>query len=258
MSSTVLAITKESGQEARTIGLNGLSAEFPAGTREEKIFYVPSLVHYTDDGLTLVGRRSCPERCENHPATARWMRKYLCEKSTVRIPAGGDRRTGYGEAATDFLSRVLSRAAGDCDEKTGIVFSLPSGAPADYPEWLGRVARMAGFGSCSFVSEYQAAIAGYGVSVDNGKVVIVIRMDGTDLEGAAITGGPDGHGGEHGDVQILARSGRAFRLFCSRRLDNARPAPAAPAFGDRPPGRSGCLPTFSGKQNGCGSYPGHG
>ena len=66
---------------------------------------------------------------------------------------------------------------------------------------------MAGFGSCSFVSEYQAAIAGYGVSVDNGKVVIVIRMDGTDLEGAAITGGPDGHGGEHGDVQILARSG---------------------------------------------------
>ncbi|WP_428369017.1 hypothetical protein [Methanoregula sp.] len=207
MSNTVLAITKEAGYEARTIGLNGFSAEFPARTNEGKIFYVPSLVHYTEDRGVLVGEEVVRNRCENHPATARWMRKYLSEKSMVRIPAGGDRRTGYCEAATDFLSRVLSHAATDCDEWTGIVFSLPSGAPADYPEWLGRVARMAGRGSCSFVSEYRAAIAGYGVSVENGEVVIVVRMDGTDLAGAAVTPAHEGTGAEDGGMRTLAGSG---------------------------------------------------
>jgi hypothetical protein len=135
------------------------------------------------------------------------MRKYLCDKSTICIPSGGDRRTGYSEAATAFLSRVLSRAAGDLDEETGIVFSLPPDAPGDYPEWLGRVARMAGFGSCSFVGEYQAAIAAYGVSADDGEVVMMVRMDGTDLAGAAVTPGHEGTGAGHGGVRILARSG---------------------------------------------------
>ena len=207
VSSTFLAVTVESGQVARTIGLNGLSAEFPSGMGEQEIVYVPSLVHYMDDGHVLVGEEVVRHRCENHPATARWMRQYLCDKSTIRIPAGGDRRTGYSEAATDFLSRVLSRAAGDCDKDTGIVFSLHSDAPTDYPEWLDRVARMAGFGSCSFVSEYQAAIAAYGVSLDNGKVFIVVRMDGTDLAAAAVTHGDDVTEAEHGGVRTLARSG---------------------------------------------------
>ena len=208
VSSTVLALMAESGQ-ARTLGFNGLSTEFPAGRGVEGLFYVPSLVHYKDDGQVLAGEEVVRQRCENHPATARWMRKYLCEKSTVRIPAGGGRRTGYSEAATDFLSRVLlgAHAARDRDGETGIVFSLPPDAPVDYPEWLGRVARMAGFGSCSFVGEYQAAITAYGVSADDGEVVMVVRMDGTDLAGAAVTPAHEGTGVEHGGVRTLAYSG---------------------------------------------------
>ncbi len=207
VSSTVLTITTESGKGTSGARLDGLSAEFPAGTGGQGLFYVPSLVHYTDDGRVLAGEEVVRNRCENNPSTARWMRKYLCEKSTVRIPAGGERWTGYGEAATDFLSRVLSRAAENSDGDGEIVFSLPPDFPPDYPEWLCRVARSAGTVSCSWVGEYQAAIAGYGISLEDGEVVIMVRMDGTDLDGAAVTLGHDCTGAERGGVRILARAG---------------------------------------------------
>ena len=118
---------------------------------------------------------------QEHPATARWIRKYLLEGSPVRIPSGPDRQHTFRDAATAFLGAVLSRAAREYPGCSPAVFAIPAGAPEWYAGWLGGIARTAGIGSWEMLDEHAAALAGYGLSPAAGQVYLVIRWDETEL-----------------------------------------------------------------------------
>jgi len=142
---------------------------------------VPVLIHYDRDGGRTLGDEV--ERAGNadHPATARWIRKYLLEESPVLIPAGTDRRITFRDAATDFIGALLTHAARQCPGCSSVVFAIPPDAPAWYAGWLGGIAGSAGIRSWHTLAEPAAIVAGYGLSPGAGQVYLIVRWDEMDF-----------------------------------------------------------------------------
>jgi molecular chaperone DnaK (HSP70) len=99
----------------------------------------------------------------------------------------------YDEAAADFLMPLLTRALRQ-HPGASLVFTLPPDVPAEYRELLHRAARSAGLLSCSTVSEYDAALAGYGCTPAAGEPFVIITFADADA-----------------DIVVLARNGPSCR-----------------------------------------------
>jgi molecular chaperone DnaK (HSP70) len=205
MGVTVIAIAGP-GRKGCTLEFPGISREFPAHPCNAPVHTIPSLVEYKDGKAVRLGDEVLSGGNADGPGTARWLRRYLCDKSPVQVPAGDGRMVRYDEAAADFLVPVLIRALRHCPG-AGLIIALPPDAPAEYGEILQRVARSAGARSCSMVSEYEASLAGYGCSPAAGEPFIIITFAETDLEVVVIArNGPSGRETGEGGLQVLAQA----------------------------------------------------
>jgi molecular chaperone DnaK (HSP70) len=139
------------------------------------------LIHYDQDGGRTIGDEVVRAGDSDHSRTARWIRKYLLEESPVRIPVGTDRRIAFRDAATDFLTTILTRAARKYPGCSSVVFAIPPEVPEWYAGWLGSCALFAGIRSWHTLAEPAAVIAGYGLSPESGQVYLIIRWDETDF-----------------------------------------------------------------------------
>ena len=181
---TGVLVIGSSGQEGhgyRTLAFPGWSQEQPVTGGTGPVHGIPVLIHYGRNGVPVIGDEVVHAGCSDHPATARWIRKYLLEGSPVRIPSGTDRQITSRDAAADFLGAILARAVRECPGGSPVVFAIPPDAPAWYAGWLGGIARTAGFGSWHTLDEHVSALAGYGLTPEAGQVYLIIRWDETDL-----------------------------------------------------------------------------
>jgi molecular chaperone DnaK (HSP70) len=177
----VVGISDQEGCGYRTVEFPGWSQEMPVMGADGPVHGIPVLIHYDQDGGLTIGDEVERAVCSDQPSAARWIRKYLLEGSPVRIPAGTDRRITFRDAATDFLGTVLARTARELPTHPTVVFSLPPDAPEWYAGWLGSIAHTAGMASCHTLDEHAAAAAGYGLSVEEGQMFLVIRCDETEV-----------------------------------------------------------------------------
>jgi molecular chaperone DnaK (HSP70) len=170
--STVVAIRDENGT-IRLHDFAGWSRPFPYGAPEHRVPRIPSQILYSDTGTRYFGAEALPEGTV--PAgMARSLRYYLLENSTVQVPAGGGRMTGYTNAGSDFLTALLTHAprGGTCTGE--VVFSVPGGAPDHYSAWLRAVATAAGFRVPFMIDEPRAAAQGYGLDLSPGSLFLLI------------------------------------------------------------------------------------
>lgn len=180
LSATVIAVVCP-GRDSCTLEFPGISREFPASPGNLPVHFVPSFVEYRDGRAVRVGEEVLSGGTSDSPGTARWLRRYLCDRSPVQVPAGNGRMVRYDEAAADFLIPILSHTLGQYPGAP-LIFTLPPDAPPEYGEFLQRIARTAGAASCSMVSEYDAVLAGYGCIPPPGEPFVVITFFETDPE----------------------------------------------------------------------------
>lgn len=147
-----------SGQECTTLSFDGISR---TDGSDPAVHTIPSLIRYEDGWASRFGDEVARQGEEDNEKTARWIRRYVCGGSPVMVPAGGEKRVRYDEAASDFLNRILSDAL-QRYPGARLVFAIPPGAPPAYTDLLTRIAGAAGAASCSWIDESQAVVRGYG------------------------------------------------------------------------------------------------
>jgi len=176
--STVIAVLDPPANPV-TLAIPGISRTIG---REMPVHAVPSLIRYADGVPFSFGDEVARSGEAGSATTARWIRKYVCERSPVRIPAGGDRSVRYDDAAADLLHAILAPAFRQYPGAE-VVFTLPAGAPAEYAELLTGTARRAGAVSCSWIPEEEAAMAGYGYvpAINEPFLVVSMTMAGMDV-----------------------------------------------------------------------------
>jgi molecular chaperone DnaK len=162
-----------------TLEFPGISRSFPALPGNAPVHTIPTFVEYRDGKAVRLGEEVLRGGSADAPATARWLRRSLCDRSPVQVPAGNGRMVRYDEAAADFLAPVLAQALSHYPGAS-LVFTLPPDAPPEYGELLQRIARGAGALSFSTVSEYDAVLAGYTCSPAAGEPVLILTFAETD------------------------------------------------------------------------------
>ena len=172
-----------------TLGFPGWSGEMADPAAGDPVHGVPVLIHYDEKGSRILGEEVVRAGMCTHPATARWIRKYLLEESPVKIPVAPDRHITFRDAATDYLTTVLSRAAREYPGQPSVVFAVPPERPEWYTAWLGSIARAVGIRDWHSVTEPAAVIAGYGLTLEPGKDYLIISWDETDLSVSFVRSG---------------------------------------------------------------------
>jgi molecular chaperone DnaK (HSP70) len=211
---TTVIAARGPGLECHTLAFSGISREFPASVGDVPVHLIPSLIEYRDGIAMRTGDEVLRGGAAGSPATARWLRRYLCERSPVQVPAGVGRMVRYEVAAANFLTPLLVRAL-SLHPGAGLVFSLPPDAPASYPEFLQRIARAAGAGSCSWINEERAAAAGYGYSPVAREPFLIITFAETGLDVAVLAA--EDRPADPEALRVLARA--AGSISC-RALDS--------------------------------------
>jgi len=189
-----------------SLALAGMTRASPETAADAVVYRVPCLIHYEAGCAARMGEEVAREGECDHPSTARWMRRYLCDNSPVRIPAGDGRMIRYEEAADEFLTGILSRALRPYPGGANLIFAIPADAPPDYPDWLDRAGRAAGARSSSWVHEYRAAAAGYGLGLTPGKPFLVISFSETEFVATGVIPVDPETGNDTGGVRMLGQA----------------------------------------------------
>lgn len=203
VSATVIAAAGP-GRDTCTLEFPGISREFPTQPGILPTHTVPPLVEYRDGKPVRLGEEVLCGGTADAPSTARWLRRSLCDRSPVQVPAGDGRMVRYDEAVTDLLLPLLSQSLRE-NPGAALIIALPPEAPAGYGELLQRVARRAGAPSCTMVSEYDAALAGYGYSPADSEPFVLVTFSEIDLEVVVLSrSGLSGTG--TGGLRVLAQA----------------------------------------------------
>ena len=187
-----------------TLGIPGFSREFAACTGSAPVHVIPSLVEYSAGKAVRLGDEVLRRGADSSPATARWLRQYLCDKSPVQVPAGDGRMVRYEEAAADFLIPLLRSALSRYPE-AGLVFTVPLDAPGAYTDFLHRAARDAGARSCACISEERAAAAGCGHTPAR-EPFLLITFDETGLGVKVLAADDRPAASEEDGLRVLAHA----------------------------------------------------
>jgi molecular chaperone DnaK len=198
---TVIAVSDPTSGYS-TAAFPGLSREFPAGSGQTPVHGIPALIQYEDGKSVRFGEEVARAGAGDSPATARWIRRYLFDKSPVQIMAGNSRLVRYEEAATEYLGVILSHVMQKYPGAE-LVFTLPPGAPENYPEFMNRIGRAAGNSGPSWVHEYRAVAAGYGYIPASGEPFLIIDFSETGMEAAIVVA--DDQRTSNGGIRVLTR-----------------------------------------------------
>jgi molecular chaperone DnaK (HSP70) len=106
-SNTVLALWDEARREGVPLELQDFSRYFVHGG--EPVPVIPSLIHYGPQGERWIGDQVLARNLYDSPHTFRWMKRYIANRSPVRVRVGEREITPF-EAGRDFLFAVLAFA----------------------------------------------------------------------------------------------------------------------------------------------------
>jgi molecular chaperone DnaK len=204
VSMTVIAVS-DPDHGCHIMEFPGLSRRFPGGVDNSPVHGIPCLIQYDNGKSIRFGDAVARAGTGNLPTTARWMRRYLCDKSSAQIVAGKDQVVSYEDATAEYLGEVLTHALQQFPGAE-LVFTLPAGAPAEYPELLNRIARDAGSSNCSWIYEFPSIAAGYGYQPATREPFLIIAFSETGIEVTIIM--PDDQLTEscHGGMRVLAHA----------------------------------------------------
>jgi molecular chaperone DnaK len=202
--STVVAIRDDCGM-IRLQDFPGWSRPFPSVVPEYPVPRIPSQIRYSDNGTRSFGDAAQPDGT-NPSGVARGLRHYILGSSTVQVPAGSGRMTGYRNAGSDFLTALLTRAPRNDRGTTEVVFSVPVDAPEQYSAWLRTIATDAGFSVPFVIDEACAAAAGYGLHLSYGSLFLLIDFHADGLDIAIVTPHEFPHGTGGCFSRVLGRA----------------------------------------------------
>lgn len=183
-SNTVLAVWDESQQQGKTLHIPDYAQIFQQG--DEQISIIPSLIHYTEDGRRWIGSQVLLRNLNQNNHTLRWMKRYLLNRSPIKITIGNQVIT-HAQAGKDFLSSVLVFAAQElnlADEE--IAITVPVEAFEHYENWLAGVAEAANLPRFRLIDEPSAAALGYGAHIQPGDVYLIFDFGGGTLHAAVV------------------------------------------------------------------------
>lgn len=156
--------------------------------RTSILFSETNLIHLAEDGNRIMGNDVLLKGLDQLPSTARHLRHFIMSNSPVQVRCG-QHTASYPELGQEYLVSLIYRAvaAGDPDVDE-LVFSVPSGSPPFYREWLGAVAAGAGIPKCLVTDEIFAAAAGYGIPLKKDLVLMLIdiRSENTEITVASL------------------------------------------------------------------------
>lgn len=177
-SNTVLAL-RDGEAATRTIAVGDYSEPFEADVVGQ-CPVIPSFIHYSEDGRTLIGSQAKQRR--QSPRTFSLMKRYIAQQ----IPSArlvGDRTLSFSDAGNDFLRGVLTVAGAEHGiEREEIAFTVPVEAYEHYENWVVDVAEVAGFPRFRVIDEASAAALGYGAHIQPGDVYLVFDFGGGTLD----------------------------------------------------------------------------
>jgi len=213
--SVVIAVSG-SGHDCRTLEIPGFSREVTMPTGIPPVHLVPALVEYLEDQGKRIGKDVLTCGTAGEPATARWIRHSLCNRNPIRVPAGNGQGIRCEDAASDLLVPLLTQVLARYPASP-LTIAIPPGSPPEYQEILLQAARSAGVRSCSAISEYEAALAGYRCPAIHGGLVFFLCFSESDLV-ASIISCDEPAGASGTGLRVLAR---ATGPMNSRMIDTA-------------------------------------
>ena len=151
-------------------------------TDGESVSLIPSLVHFGENGTRWVGQQVLQRNLQNHPATFRWMKRYISSRSPIRRKVRGE-QISHTDAGQAFLSSVLAFAQQETrTEAEEIALTIPVEAYEHYDAWITSVAENAGLPRVRLIDEPSAAALGYGAHIQPGDVYLIFDFGGGTLD----------------------------------------------------------------------------
>jgi molecular chaperone DnaK (HSP70) len=153
---------------------------------QEEISFIPSLIHYAEDGRRWLGQQVLERDLYRSPRTFRWMKRYITHRSPFKLRLEGRQLSPF-DAGRDFLSAILLYAAEEIrlgDEE--VAFTVPVEAFEHYEDWLAGVAERAGMPRFRLIDEPSAAALGYGAHIQPGDVYLIFDFGGGTLDVSAV------------------------------------------------------------------------
>lgn len=183
-SNTVVAMWDETRRQGAPIHISKFGQLQQQGG--ETISLIPSLIHYDSDNRTWIGQQVIERDLQQSNHTFRWMKRYITNRSPMRIRIDNRDITPY-KAGEDFLSSILIFArqeVGFQDEEVGL--AVPVEAYEHYENWLVSVAEKAGMPRFRLIDEPSAAALGYGTHIQPGNVYLLFDFGGGTLHAAVV------------------------------------------------------------------------
>ncbi len=173
-----------------------------------RISVIPSLIHYTADQRQWIGNQVIQRGLYQSPRTFRWMKRYIGNRSPVKIRVDDREITPY-LAGQNFLSTVLIILAQELELKDEeIAFSVPVEAYEHYENWLASVAENAGLPRYRLIDEPSAAALGYGAHIQPGSVYLVFDFGGGTMHAAVVRMEEDAAAKNGRRCRVLGKAGR--------------------------------------------------
>lgn len=185
-SNTVVAAWDEARGEGVPVHVPeyGKRLRYRHGGDEESISLIPSLIHYAESGERWVGAQVARHAFTESPRTFRWMKRYVCRRSPIRVRLE-ERNISHFDAARDFLTAVVGAAESDLHGQE-VALTVPVEAYEHYEDWLLQVAEAAGVRRARLIDEPSAAALGYGVPIQPGDVYLTFDFGGGTLDVAVV------------------------------------------------------------------------
>jgi molecular chaperone DnaK len=207
-SNTLLAKWDESLKEGLVQHLPDFSRAYQQGN--EAVWVIPSLIHYAEDQRRWLGNQVIEQNLYQSPRTFRWMKRYISNRSPMKILIDGKGVTPF-QAGKDFLASVLLFArqelALESDEE--IALSVPVEAYEHYENWLVTVADEAGFPRFRLIDEPSAAALGYGAHIQPGSVYLIFDFGGGTMHAAVILIESEESNASGRRCRILGKAGKS-------------------------------------------------
>lgn len=153
---------------------------------EDQLPFIPSLIHYAEDGRRWLGHQVLDRDLNQKPGTFRWMKRYINLRSPLRKIIDG-RDITPSIAGQDFLSTLLIFALENLENQDEeVAFSVPVESFEHYQNWLTQVADKANIKRFRFIDEPSAAALGYGTSIQPGHAYLIFDMGGGTMHSSVV------------------------------------------------------------------------
>jgi molecular chaperone DnaK len=205
-SNTVLALWDDNQKQGLSLHISEYGQLSKQG--DQSVSLIPSLIHYTDDGRIWIGQQVFERELQESPRTLRWMKRYISNRSPMKIHLEGREITPY-QAGHDFLTSVLIFTAQQIDfGEEEVALSVPVEAYEHYENWLLTIAESVGMPRFRLIDEPSAAALGYGANIQPGNVYLIFDFGGGTMHASLILIEEEARAATGRRCRVLGKAGR--------------------------------------------------